>query len=1085
MQSHRCLLTTPRGTYLPDQTDTRKTPTIEREYLRRVTSASNRDSNVSNPEHSTPSTSTFPWAFSSQTPHAANLSQDPAVEFQSKPNRPRGVSLSAVAPSTTAPEAPSALASSPSSVVIRPEVVLVTAVAVAAVVAAVVASAGSWLPLILQRRIGEILPRCHRKPRITITTPAAAPTTNSRRSLRRPSLSSEAPFTASTPTLTFFVSSPSPPSPLSEPTVSLPDVDSNSSSTWRLVRHTTNTSLPCCPALPSPAQRCTARHEQKVLPTPVPLLLVIGHQYDHFKVPTQPNRASFFSQITPPVRDTSTTNTPPVIDAADRSSIDRGLDSPPSPKPENPATPSSTGRPILCSLDRTRRRLLSSPMMRPAAPSIEIMAGQSVTPDSRSSSSTNSPAPADNEESDFFIAGNDSQSSLGVPNIEDMQVNDDPCQPAVNRLPSEILISIFARLNGPSDLFNCMLTCKRWAKNSVDLLWHRPACVNWKNHSSICQTLQLENPFFAYRDFIKRLNLAANHLADKINDGSVIPLAVCTRVERLTLTNCKNITDQGLTALVEGSSSLLALDISGDENISDVSIRTIAQHCKRLQGLNISGCRMITNESMILLAENCKYIKRLKLNECSQLQDNAVMAFAQNCPNILEIDLHQCNQIGNDPITTLITKGSSLRELRLAGCELIDDNAFLSLPPNRTYDHLRILDLTSCARLTDQAVQKIIEVAPRLRNLVLAKCRNITDVAVNAISKLGKNLHYLHLGHCGHITDQAVKTLVAQCNRIRYIDLGCCTLLTDDSVMRLAQLPKLKRIGLVKCSSITDESVFALARANHRPRARRDANGNIDEYYASSLERSIIKLLNYCPRLTHLSLTGVTAFLREEFSSFCRSPPPEFTEHQRGVFCVFSGNGVSKLRDYLNNSPEYEGLRDSPAPRFSGTGFVSRRNIGPHPPQAVNGGPANGDAEIDDGEVAEEDEFEGLDGSEMIVDGQPLLAQNLVNGDAQQNGIPPPPPPNHAPPTGTPDQPQLPSDSSLANDGRPGKSPTPSGSEPLLPHVPNSARRINCHRHLAARNELGLPRVHKQATRAVGCQHRVHGGLDVEPCTSW
>ncbi|KAJ0161758.1 SCF E3 ubiquitin ligase complex F-box protein grrA [Colletotrichum tanaceti] len=637
--------------------------------------------------------------------------------------------------------------------------------------------------------------------------------------------------------------------------------------------------------------------------------------------------------------------------------------------------------------------------MRPAAPSISIMAAQSVTPDSRSSSSTNSPLPADNEESDFFIAGNDSQSSLGVPNIEDMQVSDDPCQPAVNRLPSEILLSIFAKLNSTSDLFHCMLTCKRWAKNSVDLLWHRPACTNWRNHSSICQTLQLPTPFFAYRDFIKRLNLAATPLADKISDGSVMPLAVCTRVERLTLTHCRNLTDQGLTKLVENSSSLLALDISGDENITDVSIMTIAEHCKRLQGLNISSCRLITNDSMIKLAENCRYIKRLKLNDCHQLRDNAILAFADNCPNILEIDLHQCAQIGNEPITALVTKGQSLRELRLAGCELIDDLAFMNLPLGKTYDHLRILDLTSCARLTDQAVQKIIDAAPRLRNLVLAKCRNITDVAVNAIAKLGKNLHYLHLGHCGHITDDAVKRLVQACNRIRYIDLGCCAKLTDDSVTKLAHLPKLKRIGLVKCSNITDESVFALAHANRRPRARRDANGNIDEYYSSSLERSIIKLLNCCPRLTHLSLTGVTAFLREEFNEFCRPPPPEFTDHQRNVFCVFSGAGVSRLREYLNSSAEYEGLRDSPV-RFPGLpAFGVRRPVDPRNAAAAGSAEqANGDAEGDDAEALEDDEFEGLDGSEMAVDGHPLMAHNLVFGNAH-NGVPPPPP-NHVPPAG-------------------------------------------------------------------------------------
>lgn len=224
------------------------------------------------------------------------------------------------------------------------------------------------------------------------------------------------------------------------------------------------------------------------------------------------------------------------------------------------------------------------------------------------------------------------------------------------------------------------------------------------------------------------------------------------------------------------------------------------------------------------------------------------MAFAENCPNILEIDLHQCRSIGNDPVTALLSNGQALRELRLANCELISDEAFLTLPLGRTYEHLRILDLTSCARLTDRAVEKIIEVAHRLRNVVFAKCRNLTDVAVHAISKLGKNLHYLHLGHCGHITDQAVIKLVQTCNRIRYIDLGCCIHLTDESVTKLATLPKLRRIGLVKCSAITDRSVYALANA---PRRRHIHPDVIDHHYlqgsGSSLERVH---LSYCTNLT-------------------------------------------------------------------------------------------------------------------------------------------------------------------------------------------------------------------------------------------
>ena len=30
----------------------------------------------------------------------------------------------------------------------------------------------------------------------------------------------------------------------------------------------------------------------------------------------------------------------------------------------------------------------------------------------------------------------------------------------------------------------------------------------------------------------------------------------------------------------------------------------------------------------------------------------------------------------------------------------------------------------------------------------------------------------------------------------------------------------------------------------------------------------------------------------------------EFTDHQRNVFCVFSGDGVNRLRQYLNDAPQ-------------------------------------------------------------------------------------------------------------------------------------------------------------------------------------
>lgn len=259
--------------------------------------------------------------------------------------------------------------------------------------------------------------------------------------------------------------------------------------------------------------------------------------------------------------------------------------------------------------------------MPPVASSLDVIAAQETpipngamappVEDSRASSSTNSPAPPEAEESDFFLGNNDSASSLGVPNIQDMQVTDEePCLVPIQTLPNEILIQVFSRLGSSSDVLSVMLTCKRFARNAVDSLWHRPACTNWERLTKICRTLSQHKPYFAYREFVKRLNLAS--LATDVSDGSIVAFHNCSRIERLTLTNCKKLTDLGVLPLIENNPNLLALDVSNDAEVSENLIFAIARNCRKIQGLNVTNCKNITNPSLVALAEHCKYLKRVR-----------------------------------------------------------------------------------------------------------------------------------------------------------------------------------------------------------------------------------------------------------------------------------------------------------------------------------------------------------------------------------------------------------------------------------------------------------------------------------------
>ncbi|CAG7950137.1 unnamed protein product [Penicillium nalgiovense] len=524
-------------------------------------------------------------------------------------------------------------------------------------------------------------------------------------------------------------------------------------------------------------------------------------------------------------------------------------------------------------------------------------------------SGSTSPERAADDDTDFFMAqANDSQSSIGVANFRDSRLSSGQSEPLppIGRLPPEILIAIFSKLVAPLDMLNSMLVCRGWAANSVGILWHRPTCNTWANVRSVTTSLGKPDSLFNYADLIKRLNLSA--LSDDVSDGTILSFNQCKRIERLTLTSCKNLTDKGVSDLVEGNRHLQALDVSDLRHLTDHTLATVSRDCPRLQGLNITGCSKVTDDALLIVSQKCRQIKRLKLNGVSNVSDRAIQSFAENCPSILEIDLHDCKLVTSASVTPLLTTLRHLRELRLAHCTELDDSAFLPLPPQITFDSLRILDLTACENVRDDSVERIVRAAPRLRNLVLAKCRFITDRSVMAICRLGKNLHYVHLGHCSNITDSAVINLVKSCNRIRYIDLACCNLLTDRSVQQLATLPKLRRIGLVKCQAITDQSILALARPKIGHHLSVSSLERVHLSYCVQLRmKGIHALLNSCPRLTHLSLTGVQEFLRENLTAFCREAPAEFTQQQRDVFCVFSGDGVNRLRDHLNrHEPQFQ-----------------------------------------------------------------------------------------------------------------------------------------------------------------------------------
>lgn len=468
----------------------------------------------------------------------------------------------------------------------------------------------------------------------------------------------------------------------------------------------------------------------------------------------------------------------------------------------------------------------------------------------------------------------------------------------IELLPPELITHVFSFLTDKENQWSTLLVCKSWYSATVDILWFRPNILHLPTLNLLLNTLDTPPSRLTldYASLIRRVNLT--NLAQTVDDSMLLRMQSCTKLERLTLAGCVKLSDDALVPLLQRNKGILSVDMTNLELVTDGTLTTLATNCRKLQGLYASGCKNITDQSVNALASNCPSLKRMKLNGCLHLNDGAIRNLISLCPLLVEFDVTGCSNITDETAHVAYMLLPQLREFRISLNMNITDRTLLALPQKAVFDKLRIMDFSGCGLITDEGVGRLVTIAPRLRNVVLAKCYNITDRGLLHLTKLGRNLHYMHLGHCNNITNTGISNLVKACNRIQYIDVACCNQLQDQAVREIAQLPKLRRVGLVKCQNISDQGIHAFTYRN----GQENTLERIHLSYCTSISLSAIThLVNSCQRLTHLSLTGVPSFMREDLLQFCREPPAEFTQHQQQVFCVFSGQGVKRLRDHLNH----------------------------------------------------------------------------------------------------------------------------------------------------------------------------------------
>ncbi|XP_051880596.1 F-box/LRR-repeat protein 4 [Pristis pectinata] len=138
--------------------------------------------------------------------------------------------------------------------------------------------------------------------------------------------------------------------------------------------------------------------------------------------------------------------------------------------------------------------------------------------------------------------------------------------------------------------------------------------------------------------------------------------AKCKKLRSLDLWRCKNITENGIAAIVAGCQLLEELDLgwcptlqsstgcfiklarklpnlrkiflTANRSVCDADIEELAANCPRLFHVDILGTRMVSPGALQKLLQYCKELRLLDVSFCSQIDSRVVQELSANFPNV-------------------------------------------------------------------------------------------------------------------------------------------------------------------------------------------------------------------------------------------------------------------------------------------------------------------------------------------------------------------------------------------------------------------------------------------------------------------
>uniref|UniRef100_A0A182QF83 F-box domain-containing protein n=1 Tax=Anopheles farauti TaxID=69004 RepID=A0A182QF83_9DIPT len=271
---------------------------------------------------------------------------------------------------------------------------------------------------------------------------------------------------------------------------------------------------------------------------------------------------------------------------------------------------------------------------------------------------------------------------------------------------------------------------------------------------------------------------------DYSTDEPMFPFTL-PRLKHLSLAACDYYNEYHFERFIEAAPALESIDVSNcfinlylSRRMTMISrvLRLVSKNRHMMRALNISDIPCFDDVAWHLLAEigglflthfTVTYTDRIPL------KDPGILKFFTVQTKLTHLDL--TSSIGvNDVCLQLIVENCPLLEvLKVRRCWLLSDEGVQDL---HTLQHLRVLDVSSCDRISDYGMRVgILGKRPRRMDAVYFSLLNtLSDYSMYYLVLMFKNLQVLDLDSNATITDTSLQYLCCYSQELRNLNLQSC-----------------------------------------------------------------------------------------------------------------------------------------------------------------------------------------------------------------------------------------------------------------------------------------------------------------------